>query len=90
MAHEYVRGFASDNMEVVDVEGDTASGYSVIDGYEPRSPSHCSSTGSNDEAIGDPVNVCQCPRMVFGFSVCQVCGSFFWPGTLCPCLPLVK
>ena len=49
MAHKYVWGFASSMKDVVDVEGDNSSGYSVVNGYEPSSPNHCSSTGSSDE-----------------------------------------
>ena len=58
MAHNYVRGFASSMMNVVDIEGDTSSAYSVVNGYEPSSPSHYSSIGSSVEPVEDVVQYC--------------------------------
>jgi hypothetical protein len=43
MASEMIVGFQSDMMEHVDVEGDISSCYSVVNGYEPSSPSLISS-----------------------------------------------
>jgi hypothetical protein len=53
MASEIVVGFASDMMEHVDVEADISSCYSVVNGYEPSSPSLISSTGSTEEPTDD-------------------------------------
>jgi hypothetical protein len=85
MALEIVVGFASDMMEHVDVEGDISSSYSVVNGYEPSSPSLISSTGSTKEPADDEVEYCQCPQSDDeAFMECQACGSFYGPGTYCP------
>jgi hypothetical protein len=85
MASEIVVGFVSDMMEHVDVEGDISSCYSVVNGYEPSSPSLISSTGSTKEPADDAVEYCQCPKNDDeAFIECQVCGSFYEPGTYCP------
>jgi hypothetical protein len=85
MALEIVVGFASHMMEHVDVEGDISSSYSVVNGYEPSSPSLISSTGSTEEPPDDEVEYCQCSQSDDeAFMVCQVCGSFYEPGSYCP------
>jgi hypothetical protein len=82
MALEIVVGFASNMMEHVDVEGDISSSYSVVNGYEPSSPSLISSTGSTEEPACDEV---ECPQSDDeAFMECQACGSFCEPGTYCP------
>jgi hypothetical protein len=87
MASEIIVGFESDMMELVDVEGDISLGYSVVNGYEPSSPSLISSTGSTEELADDAVEYCQCPDSDDeAFIECQVCGSFYEPGTYCPLL----
>jgi hypothetical protein len=58
MASEIVVGFASDMMEHIDVEADISSCYSVVNGYEPSSPSLISSTGSIEEPTVDAVEYC--------------------------------
>ena len=58
MVHQFVRGFASSSKDDVDIEGDNSSAYSIVNGYEPSSPSHCSSTGSSDELVEDDVQYC--------------------------------
>jgi hypothetical protein len=45
-------------MEHVDVEVDISSCYSVVNGYEPSSPSLISSTGSTEEPADDAVEYC--------------------------------
>jgi hypothetical protein len=85
MASEIVVGFASDMMEHVDVEADISSCYSVVNGYEPSSPSLISSTGSTEEPADDVVEYCQCTESDDeAFIECQVCGSFYEAGTYCP------
>jgi hypothetical protein len=59
MASEIIVGFASDMMEHVDVEANISSCYSVVNGYEPSSPSLISSTGSTKEPADDAVQYCQ-------------------------------
>jgi hypothetical protein len=87
MASEMIVGFESDMMEHVDVEGDISSCYNVVNGYEPSSPSLISSTGSTKELVDDAVEYCQCPDSDDeAFIECQVCGSFYEPGTYCPLL----
>jgi hypothetical protein len=82
MALEIVVGFASDMMEHVDVEADISSCYNIVNGYEPSSPSLISSTGSNEELTEYAV---ECPESDGeAFIECQVCGSFYEPGTYCP------
>jgi hypothetical protein len=56
MALEIVVGFASNMEEHVDVEDVTSSCYSVINGYEPSSPSLISSSGSTDEPTDNAVS----------------------------------
>jgi hypothetical protein len=58
MASEIVVGFASDMMEHVDVEADISSCYSIVNGYEPSSPSLISSIGSTEEPADDAVEYC--------------------------------
>jgi hypothetical protein len=93
-ASEIVVDFASDMMEHVDVEADISSCYSVVNGYEPSSPSLISSTGSTEEPVDDAVEYCQCPESDGeAFIECQVCGSFYEPGTYCTLfcdLPIAK
>jgi hypothetical protein len=85
MALEIVVGFASDMMEHVDVEADISSCYNVVNGYEPFSPSLISSTGSIEELADHAVQYCQCNVSDDeAFIECQVCGSFYEPGTYCP------
>jgi hypothetical protein len=55
MASEMIVGFESDMMEHVDVEGDISSCYSIVNGYEPSSPSLISSSGSIEEPADDAV-----------------------------------
>jgi hypothetical protein len=87
MASEIVVGFASDMMEHVDVEADISSCYNVVNGYEPSSPSLISSTGSTEEPADDAIEYCQCNESDDeAFIECQVCGSFYEPGTYCPLL----
>jgi hypothetical protein len=77
-----VVGFTSDEMDNVDVEVESSLAYSVVNGFEPSSPSHISSTGSSKvpvEPADDAVESCQCP-----FPTCSVCGSFIEPGSYCP------
>jgi hypothetical protein len=84
MDSEIVVDFASDMMEHLDVKADTSSCYSVVNGYEPSSPSLISSTGSTEELADDAVEYCQCPESDGeAFIECQVCGSFYEPGTYC-------
>jgi hypothetical protein len=93
MASEMVVGFASDMMEHVDVEADISSCFNVVNGYEPSSPSLISNTGSTNEPAVDAVEYCQCTESDDeAFIECQVCGSFYEPGTYCPLfcdLPIV-
>jgi hypothetical protein len=85
MASEIVVGFASDMMEHIDVEADISSCYSVFNGYEPSCLSLISSTSSTEEPADDAVEYCQCPESDGkAFIECQVCGSFYEPGTYCP------
>jgi hypothetical protein len=85
MASEIVVGFASNMMEHVDVEANISSCYSIVNGYEPSSPSLISSTGSTKEPTDDAVQYCQCNVSYDeAFIECQVCGSFYEPGTYCP------
>jgi hypothetical protein len=87
MASEIVVGFASDMEEHVDVEADISSCYSVVNGYEPSSPSLISSSGSNEEPVDNAVEYCQCTESDDdAFIECQDCGSFYEPGTYCPLL----
>ena len=78
-----VVGFSSDMVESVDVEVDSPLAHSIINGYEPTSPSHNSSTGSSlepeREAVDDAADSCQCPP-----PPCAVCGSLVQRGTYCP------
>jgi hypothetical protein len=60
MALEVVVGFASDMEEHVDVEADISSYYSVVNGYEPSSPSLVSSFGSIEEPSDDAIEYFQC------------------------------
>jgi hypothetical protein len=87
MASEIVVGFASNMEEHVDVEADISSCFSVINGYEPSSPSLISSTGSTEEPANDAVQYCQCTESDDeAFIECQACGSLYKPGTYCPLL----
>jgi hypothetical protein len=67
--------------------------YSIVNGYEPSSPSLISSTGSTEEPADHAVEYCQCPESDGeAFIECQVCGSFYEPGTYYPLfsdLPIV-
>jgi hypothetical protein len=80
---QLVVGFTSDMVDDVDVEVESSLALSVVNGYEPSSPSHNSSTGSSPEPAKEPaedaVESCQCP-----FPTCSVCGSFIEPGSYCP------
>jgi hypothetical protein len=61
--------------------------YSVINGYEPSSPSLISSTGSTEEPADDAVQYCQCTESDDEACIeCQACGSLYEPGTYCPLL----
>jgi hypothetical protein len=85
MASEIVVGFASDMMEHIDVEADISSCYSIVNGYEPSSPSLISSIDSTEEPADDAVEYCLCTESDDeAFIECQVCGSFYEPGTYCP------
>jgi hypothetical protein len=87
MASEIVVGLASDMEEHVDVEAGTSSYYSVINGYEPSSPSLISSSGSTEELADDAVEYCQCTASDDeAFIECHDCGSFYEPSTYCPLL----
>jgi hypothetical protein len=87
MALEIVVGFASNMEEHVDVEDVTSSYYSVINGYEPSSPSLISSSSSTDEPTDDAVEYCQCTASdEEAFLECHDCGSFYEPGSHCPLL----
>jgi hypothetical protein len=87
MASEIVVGFASNMEEHVDVEADISSCYSVINGYEPSSPSLISSTGSTEEPVDDAVQYCQCTKSDDeAFIEYQACGSLYESGTYCPLL----
>jgi hypothetical protein len=87
MASAVVVGFASDMEEHVDVEAGTSSCYSVVNGYEPSSPSLISSSGSTEEPADDAVEYCQCTASDDeAFIECHDCGSFYEPGTYCPLL----
>lgn len=76
---DIVVGFPSEMIDHVDVEAESSLAYSVVNGYEPSSPSHNSSTGSSKEPAEDGVEVCQCP-----LPACGVCGSFIERGSYCP------
>jgi hypothetical protein len=85
MASEIVVDFASHMMEHVDVEVDISSCYSVVYGYEPSSPSLISSTSSTEEPADYADEYCQSNESDDeAFIECQVCGSFYEPGTYCP------
>ena len=58
MALEIFVGFASDMEEHVDIEADISSCYSVVNGYEPSSPSLISNFGSTKEPVDDAVEYC--------------------------------
>ena len=82
-----VVGFPSDMVDHVDVEADSSLAYSVVNDYEPSSPSHISSTGSSEEPAEDVVQYCQCAKNEEdSFIHCGVCGSITDPGTYCPML----
>jgi hypothetical protein len=86
MASEIVVGFASNMMEHIDVEADISSCYSVVNGYEPSSPSLISSTGSTEEPADDAIEYCQCTESDDeAFIECQVCGSFLSLALTAPC-----
>ena len=78
-----VVGITSDEIADVDVEVESSLAYSVVNGYEPSSPSHNSSTGSSMEPVLEPAEdaaeSCQCTH-----TPCSVCGSLVERGTYCP------
>ena len=79
--------FPSDMMDDVDVKADSNLAYSVVNGYEPSSPSHISSTGSSGEPVEDAIQYCQCAQSEEdSFIACCVCGSMIKPRTYCPLL----
>ena len=55
-----VVGFPSDMIDDVDVEVDSGLANRVVNGFEPSSPSHISSTGSSNEPAEDAVQYYQC------------------------------
>ena len=63
----------------IDVEVESSLAYSVVNGYEPSSPNHISSTGSSKEPGEDAIESCQCP-----LPACGNCGSFIERGSYCP------
>ena len=79
--------FPSNMMDHVDVEADSSLAYSVVNGYEPSSPSHISSTSFSEEPVEDAVQYCQCAQSEKDsfISYC-VCGSIIEPGTYWPLL----
>ena len=80
-------GSPSDMMNHVDVEADSSLAYSVVNGYEPSCPSHCSSTGSSEEPTEDAIQYCQCAQSEGdSFIHCGVSGSITDTGTYCPML----
>ena len=52
---QIVVGFLSDMGDHVDVEVDSSLACSVVNGFEPSSPSHISSIGSSNEPAEDDV-----------------------------------
>ena len=81
-----VVGTPSDRMDHVDVEVDSGLANSVVNGFEPSSPSHISSTGSSDEPADDAAQYCQCAESEDSFVHCGVCGTIAYDGSFCPML----
>ena len=82
-----VVGFPSDMIDDVDIEVDSGLANSVVNGFEPSSPSHISSTGSNEEPAEDAVQFCQCAQSEEdSFVHCGVCGSIVDARSYCPML----
>ena len=78
--------FPSDMMDHVDVKADSNLAYSIVNGYEPSSPSHISSIDSSEEPAEDAVQYYQCAQSEEdSFIACCVCGSIIELGTYCPC-----
>ena len=74
-------------MDHVDVEVDSSLVCSVVNGFEPSSPNHISSTGSSKDPAEDAVQYCQCAQNEEdSFIHCAVCGSITDPGSYCPML----
>ena len=88
MAHgKIVVGFPSDMIDDVDVEVDSGLANSVVNGFEPSSPSHISSTGSSKDPAKDVVQYCQYAQSEEdSFIHCGVCGTITDTGTYCPML----
>ena len=78
-----VVGFISDEMDNVNIEVESSLANSVVNGYEPSSPSHISSTSFSKEPAQEPaedaIESYQCP-----LPTCSVCGSLVERGTYCP------
>jgi hypothetical protein len=78
-----VVGITGDEIADVDVEVESSLAISVVNGYEPSSPSHNSSSGSSVEPVLEPVEdvaeSCQCTH-----TTCSVCSSLVEHGTYCP------
>jgi hypothetical protein len=64
MASKIVLGFASVMEEHVDVAADISSCYSVVNGYEPSSPSLISSSGSIEEPADDQLSIVSALRVM--------------------------
>ena len=78
-----VVGTTSDEIADVDVEVQSSLACSVVNGFEPSSPNHNSSTGSFMEPMlelaEDAAESCQCTH-----TTCSVCGSLVERGIHCP------
>lgn len=81
-------------MEHVYVVANISSCYSVVNGYEPYSPSMISNTGFIEKPADNAVECCQYIESDDeAFIKCQVCGSCYEPDTYCPLfcdLPIVE
>ena len=82
-----VVGLFCDMNDDVDIEVDSSLAYSVVNGFEPSSPSHISSIGSSEEPAEDAVQYCQCAQSEEdSFIHCSVCGTINDLGTYYPML----
>ena len=82
-----VIGIPTNMMDHVDVETESSLACSVVNGFEPSSRSHISSTSSSDEPAKDDVQYYQCAQSKEdSFIHCGVCGTITDPRTYCPLL----
>jgi hypothetical protein len=83
MACEILVGYSTDDSEEVEVDDETSTRYSRIDGRNFTSDNETSVSGPVDSGDESADEYCQCPEE-YTLVECLTCGSLFDIETYCP------